>query len=66
MKACFILSSEEFSCERVQNQACLDYNECSRNHLCVKFYAPDNLDEILTTLYIGSFTSAYIKGYAIN
>ena len=34
-KLAFKLSSEEFSCQRVQSQTCLSYAECSRkSHVC--------------------------------
>ena len=37
-KNAIILSSEEFSCKRVQNQTCLSYAECSRKSLVCKMY----------------------------
>ena len=36
MKECFMLSSEEFSYQRVQSQTCLSYASAAENHLCVK------------------------------
>ena len=37
-KLAFKLSSEEFSCQRVQSQTCLSYAECSRKSLVCKMY----------------------------
>ena len=65
MKACFKLSSEEFSCKRVQSQTCLSYTECSRKSLVCNMYAMVNKQvKILTSQYIGTCKSAYTKGYA--
>ena len=43
IKLAFKLSSEEFSCQRVQSQTCLSYAECSRkSHVC-KMYKIVNI-----------------------
>ena len=56
------LSSEQFSCQREQNQTCLSYAECSRKSLVCKMYEIlNNQVKFLTTQYIGTFTSAYTK-----
>ena len=44
-KLAFKLSSEEFSCQRVQSQICLSYAECSRKSLVCKMYEILNKQE---------------------
>ena len=59
------LSSEEFSCQRVQSQTCLSYAECSRkSHVC-KMYEIVN-KQVKLTQHIGTCKSANTKGYALN
>ena len=65
MKACFKLSSEEFSCQRVQSQTCLSYAECSRKSLACKMYEIIN-KQVKFTQYIDTYQNAYTKGYALN
>ena len=61
------LSSEEFSCQRVQSQTCLSYAECSRkSHVCKMYGIVDKRMNFLTSQYIGTCKSAYTKGYALN
>ena len=61
------LSSEEFSCQRVQSQTCLSYAECSRkSHVCKMYEILNKQVKFLTTQYIGTCKSAYTKGYALN
>lgn len=63
----FRLSSEEFSCKRAQSQTCLSSAECSRKSLVCKMYEIVNKQvKFLTSQCIGTFTSAYTKGYALN
>ena len=63
----FALSSEEFSCQREQNQTCLSYAECSRkSHVCKMYEILNKQVKILTSQYIGTCKSAYTKGYALN
>ena len=66
-KLTFKLSSEEFSCQRVQSQTCLSYAECSRkSHVCKMYEIINKQVKFLTTQYIGTCKSAYTKGYTIN
>ena len=61
------LSSEEFSCQRVQGQTCLSYAECSRkSHVCKMYDIRNKQVKFLTSQYIGTCKSAYTKGYALN
>ena len=63
----FALSSEEFSCQRVQSQTCLSYAECSRkSHVCKMYEIVNKQVKFLTSQYIGTCKSAYTKGYALN
>ena len=67
MKECFMLSSEEFSYQRVQSQTYLSYAECSRKSLVCKMYVIVNKQvKFLTSQYVGTCKSAYTKGYALN
>ena len=59
------MSSEEFSCQRVQSQTCLSYAECSRKSHVRKMYEILN-KQVNFTQYIGTCKSAYTKGYALN
>ena len=62
-----ILSSEKFSCQREQSQTCLSYTECSRkSHVCKMYEMLNKQVKILTSQYVGTFASAYTKGYALN
>ena len=66
-KLAFKLSSEEFSCQRVQSQTCLSYAECSRkSHVCKMYEILNKQVKFLTSQYIGTCKSAYTKGYALN
>ena len=66
-QACFKLSSEEFSCQRVQSQTCLSYAECNRKSLACKMYEILNKQvKTTTSQYIGTCKSAYTRGYALN
>ena len=48
-KLAFKLSSEEFSCQRVQSQTCLSYAECSRkSHVCKMYVMVNKQVKILT------------------
>ena len=61
------LSSEEFSCQRVQSQTCLSYAECSRkSHVCKMYEIVNKQVKFLTSQYIGTCKSAYTKGYVLN
>ena len=43
------LSSEEFSCQRVQSQTCLSYAECSRkSHVCKMYVMVNKQVKFLT------------------
>ena len=56
----FKLSSEEFSCQRVQSHTCLSYAECSRkSHVCKMYEIHNNQVKFLTTQCIGTCKSAY-------
>ena len=67
MKVYFKLSSEEFSCQRVQSQTCLSNAECSRkSHVCKMYEKLNKQVKFLTSQYIGTCKSAYTKGYALN
>ena len=66
-KLAFKLSSEEFSCQRVQSQTCWSYAECSRKSLACKMYEIDNKQvKTTTSQYLGTCKSAYTKGYTLN
>ena len=66
-KLAFKLSSEEFSCQRVQSQTCLSYAECSRkSHVCKMYEILNKQVKFLTSQYIGTCKSAYTKGYVLN
>ena len=59
----FKLSSEEFSCQRVQSQTCLSYAECSRkSHVCKMYEILNKQVRFLASQYIGTCKSAYTKG----
>ena len=58
----FELSSEEFSCQRVQSQTCLSYAECSRKSLVCKMYEIVNKQVFLSSQYVCTCKSAYTKG----
>ena len=66
-KLAFKLSSEEFSCQRVQSQTCLSYAECSRkSHVCKMNKTVNKHVIFKISQYIGTCKSAYTKGYAQN
>ena len=66
-KLAFKLSSEEFSCQRVQSQTCLSYSECSRkSHVCKMYEIVNKQVKTTTSQYIDTCKSTYTKGYAIN
>ena len=59
----FKLSSEEFLCQREQSQTCLSYAECCRkSHVCKMYEILNYQVKFLTSQYIGTCKSAYIKG----
>ena len=54
------MSSEEFSCKRVQSQTCLSNAECRRKSLVCKMYVIVNKQvKFLISQYIGTCKSAY-------
>ena len=66
-KLVFKLSSEEFSCQRVQSQTCLSYAECSRkSHVCKMYEIVNKQVKTTASQYLGTCKRAYTKGYAIN
>ena len=66
-KLAFKLSSEEFSCQRVQSQTCLSYAEFSRKSLACKMYEIVNKQvKTTTSQYLGTCKSACTKSVALK
>ena len=65
-KLAFKLSSEEFSCQRVQSQTCLSYAECSRKSLVGKMYEIVNKQVKYLTAFPSSQMSRAKYAYAMS